>query len=109
MPSLVEGHSDNWVGLVVTSITSNKNPLKKAALVALSKISLVDYSITKPYLGLIMPHIVPMIKDRNIPVKMASERAILALLHLRHDASILAVGCCETMKCKDAGAAIHPK
>jgi len=64
---------------------------KRTALIIIKKVAKKDHSSIKPFLGQLIPVIMTCVRDRNIPVKLSSERALIYLFDLKNGNDVLQV------------------
>jgi len=64
---------------------------KRTALIVIKKIAKNDHASIHPYLDQLIPVIMTCVRDRNIPVKLSSERALIYLFDLKNGNDVLQV------------------
>eukprot|EP00833_Pecoramyces_ruminatium_P005796 jgi/Orpsp1_1/1179828/evm.model.c7180000070932.1 len=62
---------------------------KRTALIIIKKIAKKDHNCIKPFLNQLIPVIMTCVRDRNIPVKLSSERALIYLFDLKNGNDVL--------------------
>jgi len=62
---------------------------KRTALIIIKKIAKKDHAIIHPFLNQLIPVIMTCVRDRNIPVKLSSERALIYLFDLKNGNDVL--------------------
>ena len=78
--------------ILMNKPNSNSSDTRRLSLVVTRTISRYQYDTTvKPYLNFLIPSIFASVRDPIIPVKLAAEKAILAVLHLVEDESNVAM------------------
>ncbi|KAJ1984050.1 translational activator of GCN4 [Dimargaris verticillata] len=74
---------------LVEAMESGTNADKAAALVSLKHLAKSCPTAVQPYLPQLVPSAMSLVRDRNLPVKLASERALLYLFNLPKGEALL--------------------
>jgi len=64
---------------------------KRTALIIIKKVAKKDHAVIHPFLDQLIPVIMTCVRDRNIPVKLSSERALIYLFDLKNGNDVLQV------------------
>lgn len=67
---------------------SNSLDTRRLALVVLRTVARLDYSTIKPHWNLVVPNVFGCVRDVIIPIRLAAEKAFLALFNLVEDVSM---------------------
>ncbi|KAJ1972291.1 translational activator of GCN4, partial [Dimargaris xerosporica] len=74
---------------LIEALESGTNADKTDALVALKHVARSCPAVVQPFLPRLVPPAMSLVRDRNLPVKRASERALLYLFNLPKDQTLL--------------------
>lgn len=73
----------------VVLLKSRPSECKRTALIVIKEIAKKDHSSVLPFLNQLIPVIMTCVRDRNIPVKLSSERALIYLFDLKNGNDVL--------------------
>ncbi|ORX50637.1 ARM repeat-containing protein [Piromyces finnis] len=80
---------ERLVPSLVVLLKERPSECKRTALIVIKKIAKKDYASINPFLNQLIPVIMTCVRDRNIPVKLSSERALIYLFDLKNGNDVL--------------------